>query len=120
MDWNPNRLPQFSSPRYAHARSAQQSCWTPGLTQGIPQGGSNVILCARRVEALKSVAEACAAAHKESGVQQGGQFATIQLDVADKKQIASLLDKVPQNLRNIDILGESSLLPFVTRDCQID
>ncbi|KAI0748056.1 NAD-P-binding protein [Daedaleopsis nitida] len=68
------------------------------------KGGSNLILCARRVDALKSVAEACAAAHKESGLQQGGKFSTIQLDVADKKQVASFLDKVPQDLRNIDIL----------------
>ncbi|RPD66071.1 NAD-P-binding protein [Lentinus tigrinus ALCF2SS1-7] len=68
------------------------------------KGGSNVILAARRVEALKSVAEACAAAHKESGLQQGGKFATIQLDVSDKKQIASLYDKIPQDLRNIDVL----------------
>ncbi|KAI0709127.1 NAD-P-binding protein [Earliella scabrosa] len=68
------------------------------------KGGSNVILCARRVDALKSVAEACAAAHKESGLQQGGKFATIQLDVADKKQVASLLDQIPQDLRNVDIL----------------
>lgn len=73
----------------------------------ILQGGSNIILAARRVEALKSVAEACAAAHKESGLQQGGKFATVQLDVGDRKQIASLYDKIPQDLRNIDILGAS-------------
>lgn len=68
------------------------------------KGGSNLILCARRAEALKSVAEECARVHKESGVQQGGKFATIQLDVADKKQIASLLEKIPQDLRSVDIL----------------
>ncbi|KAI8998696.1 NAD-P-binding protein [Trametes punicea] len=68
------------------------------------KGGSNVILAARRVEALKSVAEACAQAHKESGLQQGGKFATVQLDVGDRKQIASFLDKVPEELRKVDIL----------------
>ncbi|RDX56841.1 NAD-P-binding protein [Lentinus brumalis] len=68
------------------------------------KGGSNIILAARRVDALKSVAEACTAAHKESGLQQGGKFATVQLDVSDKKQVASLFDKIPQDLRNIDIL----------------
>ena len=62
-------------------------------------------MAARRTEALKAVAEACTAAHKESGLQQGGKFATIQLDVADKKQIASFIDKIPQELRSIDVLG---------------
>ena len=62
-------------------------------------------MAARRTEALKAVAEACTAAHKESGLQQGGKFATVQLDVADKKQIASFIDKIPQELRSIDILG---------------
>ncbi|KAI0781005.1 NAD-P-binding protein [Trametes elegans] len=68
------------------------------------KGGSNVILAARRVDALKSVAEACAAAHKESGLQHGGKFAAVQLDVSDRKQIASFLDKVPEELRKIDVL----------------
>ena len=65
-------------------------------------------MAARRTEALKAVAEACTAAHKESGLQQGGKFATVQLDVADKKQIASFIDKIPQDLRSIDILGMGS------------
>ncbi|EMD38537.1 hypothetical protein CERSUDRAFT_113720 [Gelatoporia subvermispora B] len=68
------------------------------------KGGSNVILAARRVEALKKVAEACATAHKESGLQQGGKFAIVQLDVSDKSQVASLLDRIPQDLREVDIL----------------
>lgn len=51
------------------------------------------------------MAEACTEAHKASGLQQGGKFATIQLDVADKAQIASFIDKIPQELRAIDILG---------------
>ncbi|KAE9400809.1 NAD(P)-binding protein [Gymnopus androsaceus JB14] len=68
------------------------------------KGGSNVILCARRAEALQSVASACASAHKESGLTQGGKFAVVQLDVSDKAQVASLWDKVPSDLRNVDIL----------------
>ena len=62
------------------------------------------------MEALKAVSEACVAAHKESGVQQGGKFATVQLDVSDKQQVASLLDRIPQDLREIDILGELSVM----------
>ncbi|EKM82699.1 hypothetical protein AGABI1DRAFT_111277 [Agaricus bisporus var. burnettii JB137-S8] len=68
------------------------------------KAGSNVILVARRQEILKQVADQCLAAHKESGLTQGGKFATVQLDVSDKTQVAGFLDKVPQDLRDIDIL----------------
>ncbi|KAI9566444.1 NAD(P)-binding protein [Boletus coccyginus] len=68
------------------------------------KGGANVILTARRVDALRNVAEKCAAAHKAAGVQQGGRFVPIALDVSDRDQIASFLHKVPAELRNIDVL----------------
>jgi len=68
------------------------------------KAGSNVILIARRADALKTVLEACIAAHKESGLQQGGKFAIVQMDVSKKDQVATLWDKVPQDLRNVDIL----------------
>lgn len=65
------------------------------------------MLLARRADALKNVAEACTAAHKEAGAQHGGKIATVQVDVSDKVQVASIWDKVPEELRNVDILGES-------------
>ncbi|KAF8350724.1 hypothetical protein F5887DRAFT_1069702 [Amanita rubescens] len=68
------------------------------------KGGANVILVARRVEALQDVAKACMEAHKQSGLQDGGRFASVQLDVSDKSQVASLFDKVPKELHDIDIL----------------
>jgi len=68
------------------------------------KGGSNVILLARRADSLKAVSDACIAAHKESGIQQGGKFATVQMDISQKDQVATLWDKVPQDLRNVDIL----------------
>ena len=64
-------------------------------------------MLARRADALSKVSDACFAAHKESGLQQGGKFASVQLDVSDKQQVASLWTKVPQELRNVDILGKS-------------
>jgi 3-hydroxy acid dehydrogenase/malonic semialdehyde reductase len=67
-------------------------------------------LLARRADALSKVSDACATAHKESGLQQGGKFASVQLDVSDKQQVASLWTKVPQDLRNVDILGKSIYL----------
>jgi hypothetical protein len=38
-------------------------------------------------------------------VQRGGRIVTVQLDVSDKAQVASLWSKVPQELRDVDILG---------------
>lgn len=72
------------------------------------QAGSNVILSARRADALKSVTEACVAAHKESGLQAGGKFAAVTLDVGDKQQVSSFLERVPDDLRKIDILGKQT------------
>ena len=77
------------------------------------QGGANVILIARRADALSKVSDACVAAHKESGLQQGGKFASVQLDVSDKQQVASLWTKIPQDLRNVDILGKSITLDII-------
>jgi 3-hydroxy acid dehydrogenase/malonic semialdehyde reductase len=68
------------------------------------KAGSNLILVARRAEALKSVAEACAAAHKASGVDGGGQIATVQLDVSNRAGVVKLFEHVPENLRSVDIL----------------
>jgi len=53
-------------------------------------------LLARRAEALSKVSDACITAHKESGLQQGGKFASVQLDVSDKQQVAALWTKVPK------------------------
>ena len=39
-------------------------------------------------------------------MQQGGQIAIVQLDVTDRAQVSALWTKVPQNLRNVDILGK--------------
>ncbi|KDQ20342.1 hypothetical protein BOTBODRAFT_27764 [Botryobasidium botryosum FD-172 SS1] len=68
------------------------------------KAGSNLILLARRADALQNVAKACEDARKQSGVQTGGKVATVQLDVSDRAQVAALWDKVPQDLRNVDIL----------------
>lgn len=64
-----------------------------------------MILLARRTDALEKVADACKTAHKESGLKQGGNVTTIQLDVSDKAQVAAFLDKIPKELRDVDILG---------------
>lgn len=76
------------------------------------QGGSNLILVARRADQLEKVAEAARAAHKAAGVQQGVQIAVVQLDVTDRAQVSALWSKVPQDLRNVDILGELTHFQF--------
>jgi len=68
------------------------------------KAGSNVILAARREDALQEVAKACEAAHKESGVQAGGKFAIAKLDVSDKASIKTFMDSVPADLKHVDIL----------------
>lgn len=68
------------------------------------KAGCNLILTARRADALKVVAGACSEAHKEAGVRQGGKFAVVQLDVSDTKAVASFFDNVPDDLKKVDIL----------------
>ncbi|OAX44631.1 NAD(P)-binding protein [Rhizopogon vinicolor AM-OR11-026] len=68
------------------------------------KGGSNVILTARRADVLQKVADECTAAHKAAGMQYGGKFVTVQLDVSDKSQINGFLEKIPADLREVDIL----------------
>ncbi|KAJ7774645.1 hypothetical protein DFH07DRAFT_106709 [Mycena maculata] len=68
------------------------------------KAGTNILLLARREDALKSVQQACVAAHKASGLKEGGEFAPIQLDVSDKAAVAALWSKVPGSLRQVDIL----------------
>ncbi|PFH54372.1 hypothetical protein AMATHDRAFT_135446 [Amanita thiersii Skay4041] len=68
------------------------------------KGGANLILVARRAQALQNILEECVTAHKQANVQAGGRFASVQLDVSDKAQVANLWDKVPNDLRDVDVL----------------
>ena len=51
------------------------------------------------------MADACVDAHKGAGVQGGGKVATIQIDVSDKTQVNSVLSKIPDDLKSVDVLG---------------
>lgn len=76
-----------------------------GATSGIgkacaeefAKAGSNLILCARRIDLLNSIAEEI---KKESGVK----IYTFQLDVRDRKAVESAVDALPEEWKNIDIL----------------
>ena len=63
------------------------------------------MLLARRADALNQVADACADAHKGSGIQGGGKVATVQIDVSDKTQVSNILSKIPDELKSVDVLG---------------
>lgn len=65
------------------------------------KAGSNLVLLARRAEQLQQVVDAAKA------IPGSGKVAGVQLDVSDKAQVASLWDKIPQELRAIDVLGMS-------------
>ena len=71
----------------------------------LSKAGSNLILLARRAEALQKVVDAC----KETNAT--AKIAGIQVDVADRKQVHSLWDKIPQELRAVDVLGQYARLP---------
>jgi len=52
-------------------------------------------------------------AHKGAGVQGGGKVATIQIDVSDKTQVNSVLSKIPDDLKSVDVLGTHDVRHFV-------
>jgi len=70
------------------------------------RAGSNLILAARRTDALKEVEEACRTAHQGANLQAGigGKFAAVTLDVSDRAAVKKLWDHVPTDLRNVDVL----------------
>ncbi|TNY22175.1 NAD-P-binding protein [Rhodotorula diobovata] len=76
------------------------------------RAGTNLILTARRQAQLDEVARAAAQAHKEGGTGKGGTFVTLTLDMQDRKAIKGLLDRVPDELRNVDVLVNNAGLVF--------
>jgi 3-hydroxy acid dehydrogenase/malonic semialdehyde reductase len=69
--------------------------------------GANVILCARRKDALDSAVTECQEAYKaqgESAGTKGGKFTSIVMDMRDRKSIDSVLSSLPQWASTVDIL----------------
>ncbi|CCA67121.1 probable NADP(+)-dependent dehydrogenase acting on 3-hydroxy acids [Serendipita indica DSM 11827] len=102
----------FSMSVFSSKRLENKTVLVTGASAGIGEAtailyakaGANVIIAARRQDALATVLESLKAAHKESGVQAGGKFAAVQLDVSNREDVNSLWTKVPQELREVDIL----------------
>ncbi|CEQ39509.1 SPOSA6832_01035 [Sporobolomyces salmonicolor] len=68
------------------------------------RAGTNLILTARRQAQLDEVSQLAAKAHLEGGTGKGGQFVTLTLDMQDSAAIKGLLERVPEELRRIDVL----------------
>lgn len=77
--------------------------------------GANLILTARRQEHLDKVAELAKEAHLEGKTGKGGKFVTLTLDVSDKSAVKGLLERIPQELRDIDILVNNVRLPSLSQ-----
>ncbi|GAA5919613.1 hypothetical protein JCM1841_001080 [Sporobolomyces salmonicolor] len=78
------------------------------------RAGTNLILTARRQAQLDEVSQLAAKAHLEGGTGKGGQFVTLTLDMQDSAAIKGLLERVPEELRRIDVLVNNAGLVFGT------
>jgi NADP-dependent 3-hydroxy acid dehydrogenase YdfG len=67
------------------------------------QAGANVVLLARRLEVLETVADTCRAAHVSANFPNA-QVVVLVFDVSDKTQAAGLLACLPPSLPVPDIL----------------
>lgn len=97
-----------STPLLTTQRLQGKVCVVTGASSGIgrstailfARAGANVVLSARRKDALEEVENACKEAYKAQGQQiagtQGGKFASIVTDMRDRKSIDGLQANLPQ------------------------
>ncbi|EPQ29781.1 uncharacterized protein PFL1_02454 [Pseudozyma flocculosa PF-1] len=78
------------------------------------RAGCNVVLTARRADALAAAAQQCADANRAGQSGAGGNFAAITLDMADRAQLDGLLGQLPDWARNVDILVNNAGLVLGT------
>jgi len=76
------------------------------------KAGANVIVTARRAEKLAEVKEEALKANKEGGTGKGGRVEAIVLDMQDKQGIESFLVRLPEGLKQIDVLVNNAGLVF--------
>ncbi|KAK0543191.1 hypothetical protein OC846_006230, partial [Tilletia horrida] len=72
------------------------------------RAGANVILTARRAEALEAVKKEAEQANAQGQSGAGGKYATITLDVTKRDEVDSLLGKLPEWGSQVDILVNNS------------
>ncbi|OAV95513.1 hypothetical protein PTTG_09038 [Puccinia triticina 1-1 BBBD Race 1] len=76
------------------------------------RAGANLIITARREAVLEEVKLACEKANKESGVGHGGRVSALVLDMQEPQAIDSFLDRVPPELKKIDVLVNNAGLVY--------
>jgi len=91
---------------FAFPRLAGKTVLVTGASAGIgkatallfAKSGSNLILVARRADKLEEVKSEIQKANKDIKV------AVIPLDMSDRKAVASILDQIPADLKEVDVL----------------
>ncbi|KAK4054444.1 hypothetical protein OIV83_000938 [Microbotryomycetes sp. JL201] len=95
---------------FSSARLAGKRVLVTGASVGIgretavlfARAGANLIICARRQDALMETAELAKAANREGGSGQGGEVVTELVDMQDRAAIKAFVDRVKDS--KIDIL----------------
>ncbi len=73
-----------------------------------------MILCARRQAQLDEVSALAKVANSEGGTGKGGLISTLTLDMQDRDQIAGLLNRLPENMKKVDVLVNNAGMVFGT------
>ncbi|GAA6023109.1 hypothetical protein JCM8202_004676 [Rhodotorula sphaerocarpa] len=102
------------------ARLAGKTVLVTGASGGIgaataiafARAGASLILTARRQAQLDEVKKAALEAHKEGATGKGGRIECLQLDMQDRAAIKGLLDRIPEELKNVDILVNNAGLVY--------
>lgn len=102
------RMTSTSAPIFTTSRLQGKVVVITGASGGIGRSaailfartGANVVLSARRKDALEEVENACKEAYKAQGEQiagtKGGKFASIVTDMRDRKSIDGLIENLPE------------------------
>lgn len=69
------------------------------------RAGANVVLAARRAEALAKIQAQCEEANKQGATGHGGKYASLVIDMRQREQIDAAMGKLPTWAANVDILG---------------
>lgn len=78
------------------------------------RAGANVVLVARRQQALDAAVEECKAANQESKEGKGGQYASLVVDMRKREDLDALLGKLPDWAKKVDVLVNNAGLVLGT------
>ena len=69
------------------------------------RAGANVVLTARRADALSAVQRQCEEANQQGKTGHGGKYASLSVDMRKRDDLDALLGKLPEWAQNVDVLG---------------